>query len=87
MLYLYVVICAGSFSCHVVDMPSLCEYYNLYDDVQQCSSMICKQLSSGENKLRGTPFLEKHQVPNKELRITHQYSNRIKVMCLLPRVL
>ena len=30
MLNLYVVICAGSFSHHAVDMPSLCEYYDLY---------------------------------------------------------
>ena len=30
MLNLYVVIRAGSFSRHAVDMPSLCEYYDLY---------------------------------------------------------
>ena len=31
MLNLYVVICAGSFSRHAVDVHSLCEYNHLYD--------------------------------------------------------
>ena len=30
MLSPYVVICAGSFSSHAVNRPSLCEYYDIY---------------------------------------------------------
>ena len=30
ILNLYVLVCAGSFSHHAVDTPSLCGYYNLY---------------------------------------------------------
>ena len=43
MLNLYVVNRAGSFSRHAVDMPSLCEYYDLYGwEVKNiaCSSRI-----------------------------------------------
>ena len=32
---LYAVICAGSISCHAVNMLSLCVYYNLYATLHQ----------------------------------------------------
>ena len=39
MLNLYVVIRAGSFSRHVVDMASLCEYYDLNTTILRTQSL------------------------------------------------
>ena len=58
MLSLYVVIRAGSFSCHAVGMPSLCEYYDLYarDLVPLLPEEQLFGISNGHLRKRETGF-------------------------------